>query len=349
MSKIPVLLVGNFLSSSIGVRSVSEDLAARLSASGWPVITTSAKPGRAARLNDMIGTVWRKRHSYNIAHVEVYSGAAFIWAELVCESLRLIGKPFVLTLHGGNLPVFAKEWPGRMRRLLRSAATVTTPSTFLHEEMSRYRADLRLLPNPIDLGAYRSRERVEIRPRLIWLRSFHKIYNPALAPRVIAKLIEDFPEIRLTMAGPDKGDGSLMETMRTAEELRVADYLSFPGAIPKSEVPEWLNRNDIFLNTTNVDNMPVSVIEAMACGLCLVSTNVGGIPYLLEHERDALLVPADDDESMAAAVRRLLTERKLAGLLSDNARRKAGQFNWTAILPEWEKLFAEIAVGRRDG
>jgi glycosyltransferase involved in cell wall biosynthesis len=103
-----------------------------------------------------------------------------------------------------------------------------------------------------------------------------------------------------------------------------------------------MSRGDIFLNTTNVDNTPISVLEAMACGLCVVSTNVGGIPYLLEHEHDALLVPPDDPAAVATAVRRLLTEPDLAEQLSRNARQKAEKFDWSIILPQWEALLISV-------
>lgn len=89
-------------------------------------------------------------------------------------------------------------------------------------------------------------------------------------------------------------------------------------------------------------------MEAMACGLCVVSTNVGGIPYLLEHETDALLVPPNDPEAMAAAVRRILTEPGLAKRLSRNARAKAKQFDWDAILPQWEELLMTVARSSTD-
>ncbi len=334
-----ILLVGALLSSTRGVRSVSEDLAERLFSAGWRVITTSEKPGRFSRLIDMILTVWRRRREYDVANVEVFSGPAFFWAEIVCFLLRRLGKPYILTLHGGNLPDFSRKWPGRVHLLLRSARFGATPSKYLLERMSAYRSDLILLPNPLNLEAYPFRPRATASPKLIWLRAFHRIYNPALAARVIERLASEFPKIHLDMIGPDKGDGSAEEFQRLISDLEISPRISRTGAVPKTQVSQYLDRGDIFLNTANVDNAPVSVLEAMACGLCVVTTNAGGIPYLLEHERDALLVPPDDCQEMAAAVRRILTSPHLAETLSQNARKKAEQHDWLVILPQWERLF----------
>ncbi len=315
----------------------------QLTASGWRVITASAKRNRITRLLDMLAIVWRTRKAYRLAQVNVYSGPAFFWAEAVCGLLSFINKPFILTLHGGKLPEFADRWPRRVRRLLRSAAIVTTPSPYLLGQMKLYRAKLRLLPNALDLNKYSFRLRSKPQPRLIWLRAFHEIYNPLLAPQVLALLVGTFEDIRLTMVGPDKGDGTLQRTQQAAVSLNVIDRLTLTRGVPKAEVPTWMNASDIFLNTTNADNMPISVIEAMACGLCVVSTNVGGLPYLLTHEDDALLVPPNDPDRMAAAVRRLMTEPGLAARLSRNARQKVEQFDWSAILPQWEEIFAKTA------
>src|SRR5579859_1167390 len=112
-----VLLVGNFLSASVGNRGVCEELSERLAVSGWKVLTASSCPTRLGRLADMLATVWRDRAAYRIAHVDVYSGPAFLWAEAVAFTLRRAHKPYVLTLHGGALPAFARQWPGRVRRL----------------------------------------------------------------------------------------------------------------------------------------------------------------------------------------------------------------------------------------
>jgi glycosyltransferase involved in cell wall biosynthesis len=339
-----VLMVGNFLSTTHGVRGVGEELALRLPPLGWPVVTTSCEPRRWLRLFDMLQTAWRLRATYAVAQVDVFSGAAFLWAEAVCGLLQWVGKPYVLTLHGGNLPAFARRWPRRVRRLLASAVTVTAPSGYLREQLRAYRADIRMQPNPLELACYPFRWRTEAAPRLIWLRAFHHMYNPTLAPKVLARLIPEFPALTLTMIGPDKGDGSLAAVRETAAALGVAERITYTGAVPKPEVGVYLNRGDIFLNTTNVDNTPVSVLEAQACGLCVVSTEAGGLPYLLEHETNALLVPVGEVEAMAAAVRRLLTEPALAAHLSKQARLHAARFDWTQILPQWDALLTQVVA-----
>lgn len=338
-----VLLVGNFLSSSGRAMPVCEELATRLTATGWEILTVSAKPARLPRLVDMLQTSWRARRRYDLAHVDVYSGPSFVWAEAVCATLLAARKPFVLTLHGGNLPTFASRWPGRVARLLRSANAVTAPSQFLADHFRSVRNDVQLIPNALDLSLYRFRVRDQPAPELVWLRSFHSIYNPALAPAVLAQLQRTHPGARITMVGPDKGDGSLEATKEAAIRLGVSDRVRIVGGVPKAEVPEWLDRADVFLNTTNVDNAPVSILEAMASGLAVVSTSVGGIPFLVRDCFDALLVPPNDAAAMASAVARVLSEKTLSESLSREAHRSASAFDWPGILKRWEDLLTSTA------
>ena len=335
-----VLLIGSFLSASgLTTRSVSEDLALRLAHSGWSVLTASSRRSRPVRLADMLARVcfWRRR--YGIAHIEVYSGAAFVWAEAVCCLLSALRKPHVLTLHGGSLPEFGRRWPRRVSWLFDSAAVVTTPSQYLRTQMASFRPDIRVVPNAIEIGRYSYRHRRHLSPSLVWLRAYHGVYNPSMALRTVTSLVGQFPEIRLTMAGPDKGDGTLQKTRDLVVQLDLDGRVCLIGNLPKTEVPDTLAKGDIFINTSNVDNTPVSVIEAMASGMCVVSTKVGGLPHLLDHEQDSLLVPPDDYVAMSNAVERLLREPDLAGRLSLNARKKAERFDWSVVLPLWEEIF----------
>ena len=156
----------------------------------------------------MITTIFRNRNNFDVAHIDVFSGSAFIWAEVTAWILRLLSKPYILTLHGGNLPNFAAKYSRRVRTLLISANAVTTPSDYLLVQMQMYRDDIRLIPNPINLQNYTFRLRNKPQTRLLYLRALHKIYNPSLAIHTLEELIYEYPNIHLTIVGPDKGDGT---------------------------------------------------------------------------------------------------------------------------------------------
>ena len=346
-SRAPRLaVVGSFPADAPLERYPSGDLAERLSARGWQVLATSTAKGRLLRFAEMLSTVISARRRYDIALVDVFSGRAFLWAEAVSITLEALRKPVVLVVHGGNLPEFARRRPRRVERLLGRAAAVASPSPFLAERLRPFRDDIRCVPNAIDVSGFEPRTAGRHGFELIWLRAFHEVYDPAQAPEVLARLAGEFPNLRLTMIGPDKGDGSLARTRERARALGVHDACRFVGRVEKRDVPAWLAKGDIFLNTARIDNAPVSVLEAQAAGLCVVSTNVGGIPWLLESGRDGLLVPPGDAQAMAVAVGRILREPALANTLSQNARRRAEDFDWPNVLLEWESLIRSAVAAR---
>lgn len=340
-----LLAVGNFFRSA-GTVQYCEELARRLEESGHAVIRTSTRVARPVRLADMIATAVRRRREYEVAHVDVFSGRSFVWAEAVTGTLRLLGKPVVVTLHGGSLPEFSQRFPGRVRRVLRAADAVTAPSRYLCEALRFAREDIEFVPNAIDRSAYSARAGGPVRPRIVWLRAFHRIYRPEDAPRVLAAVRASHPEAMLTMVGSDK-DGSLATTRAAARELGVEDAVRFTGRVPKQEVPAVLADHDVFLNTTSVDNTPVSVLEAMASGLCVVSTDAGGIPFLCRHGEDSLLTAVGDVPGLAASIMRLLEDPELASRLAGNARSATAAFSWDSVLPTWERLIARVLEARR--
>lgn len=337
-----VLFVGNFLSGTHAHRHYCEDLTDHLAAHDWNIVRTSDRTGRISRLIDMMRVVWLRRNDYAVAHVDVFSGMAFLWAEAVCFELDRLHRPFVLTLHGGNLPAFATRWPSRVRRLLASAARVTSPSAYLARQLAHLGPSVEIVPNGVDVAHHPFRRREAVKPHLVWVRAFHAVYNPILAIDVLADLLRDRPDAHLTMIGVDR-DGSLQQVRDRAESLRVSHAVDLIPGVPKDEVPNYLARADIFLNTTDIDNAPLSVVEAMACGLCVVTTNVGGIPDLLEDESDALLVPPRSASAMANAVRRILDEPTLAGRLSSEARSASEKRDWAEVVRRWQSLFHEVA------
>jgi glycosyltransferase involved in cell wall biosynthesis len=245
-----------------------------------------------------------------------------------------------MILRGGSLPEFSKKHPVWTCRVLSRAKAIVAPSNYLARDLAWLGLPIQIIPNTIQISNYPYRERSTISPRLFWMRSFFWFYNPVMALHVAGRLLGIYPGLSLVMAGPDKG--LLPETKHIADKLHICAKVSFPGFLDLESKVRLAGQNDIYLNTNTVDNMPVSVLEMAALGLPIVATSAGGLPDLLEHEKTALLVPAGDDQAMAAAVQRLLTEPNLTHRLSKNGRELAESYSWEQVFPQWEGLFSTI-------
>lgn len=343
-----LLFIGNFLPTPRYNKNVWHFLTERLASAGWSVITTSSNERQLPRLAEMLWTIWQKRHLYQAAHIDVFSGKAFIYAYLSTQLLRILKKTIVITLHGGGLVEFATKHPNSFRLVLTHADAVVTPSAYLQEAFTEIRSDIRLIPNPIDLSESLYRERTSATPRLVWVRAFQAVYNPCMAVKVLNLLIDDYPNIHLLMIGPDKGDGSLGGSLKLAEELGVSPNIQIVGHIEHSDIMEWMDKADIFINTSKYDTAPRSLLEAMANGLCIVSTNVGGVPWMIQQSQNGLLVPSDDAEAMSRAIKSLLNNSNLAKSISETARQTAKAYDWSNVMPEWQKLFANLLEGENE-
>lgn len=343
MNKQSILLVGNFLSARVGTRSVGEELSMRLAQKGWKTVETSSQLNRILRLLDMLFVTLTRKNQYQIAYVEVYSGMAFLWADVIARLLYKLGKSVILALHGGMLSEFAKNHPKRFAALLNQASAVVTPSLFLQFNLQAFCKNIIYLPNAVDINRYPFHPRKSVSPKIVWLRALHQIYHPEVAIQAIVRLRDEFPNISLLMIGPDKKDGSLQSVKQLIEVYGLESNVKIVGAVPKSEVPIWLKKGDIFLNTTRYESFGISVLEAALVGLPIVTTSVGELPYLWQHEHTAMLTPVNDPNAVANAIRRIILEPDLAEHLSINARRKAEQYDWSVVLPQWEAL-SEVLI-----
>jgi len=281
----------------------------------------------------MAFTVFKNRKKVDCALVDTYSTQNFWYAVVVATLCRWYQIPYIPILHGGNLPHRLQKNPGQSKKLFSGAKTNVAPSRYLFDAFQKAGfSNITYIPNAIELHNYPFEHRNSVLPRLLWVRSFAQIYHPLLAIKVFERLKELYPVAELCMVGPEK-DGALKECKMYAEAKKLP--VVFTGKLDKAE---WIKRAlhyDIFINTTNFDNTPVSVIEAMALGLPVVSTRVGGIPFLLDHKKDALLVPPNKVEDFVEAIVFLCNHASEVQNLCKNARRKAEQFNWKNVKQLW--------------
>lgn len=339
-------VVGNLLGRNEGFITTQGLILADLFANdGYSVRSCSSKINRLFRLCDIAKTIIACKNSTDLVILDVYSGQSVIIADTVSTLCRLFKIPLIAVLRGGNLPQFVKKYPRWTRRILKRADILVAPSRFLAEEFGKFNFSVRVIPNVIDVERYPFKPRRRISPRLIWMRSFHPIYNPQMALNVLARLRSANMATTLTMAGADKGLES--EIKKRAEEMGLSSLVRFPGFLTsEAKVREFANA-DIYINTNHIDNMPVSVVEACAFGLPVVATRVGGISHLLSHGENGMLVEDDNAEEMAAAITNLLRNEDLTEKLSQGGRRLAEDSAWPSIRSQWNLLFEELKAGKK--
>jgi len=334
-------IVGPMVGRNPGyVTTQGEILTDHFRAAGYDVVSVSASSNRYMRLLDIAATLVRCRHRVDIVLVEVYGGPSFVVEDVASALAWFSRRCIVLHLHGGALPEFTVRFPGWTRRVFGRANAIVTPSEFLATPASVYGRAPRIIPNVIDVATYQFKHRERARARLFWMRSFHPVYNPLMALRVLARVRSSFPDATLVMAGQDKGleRGARQEAAR----LGIDGAVRFVGFLNQTAKIREGDAADIFINTSSVDNLPGAVIEACAMGLPVVSTTVGGIEYLLSDGETGLLVPAGDCDAMANAIVRLIEDPGLAARLSTNGRRLAERFSWDQVGQQWSELFLDL-------
>ena len=332
-----VLYIGNALSNngktSTTIESLSEHLKEICS-----IKIASKKSNKILRLLDMMKLVVVNRSHTDVVLIDTYSTINFYYALIISQLCRFFNLKYIPILHGGNLEYRLKNNPKLSKLLFSNAHTLVAPSNFLKSVFETYGYyDVIFIPNAIEINKYSfSNRRIDI-IKLLWVRSFSSLYNPELAVLVLEKLLQRGYGAELTMVGPD-ADGSLQKVKALAKSKQLK--INFTGKLAKSEWLSLSKDSNMFINTTNLDNTPVSVIEAMALGLPVVSTNVGGLPFLISNLEDGLLVEPKNPDAMVEAIIKLKSDDVLKNKLVNNARFKVENFSWKQVKPKWEELLS---------
>lgn len=337
MKATQILYVGNRLRQHGLTPGVIETLGKQLEDSGYKVYYAGTRKNQYIRILEMLWKTFFIGRKVDYLLIDTFSTQAFWYAYFTGLLARLIGTKYIPILHGGDLPVRLKKSKKACDALFYKSYTNVAVSGYLSREFKNAGYETIVIPNSIDILNYPFKIREHPRPKLLWVRSFHKQYNPNMAADVLKELLTHYPDAELCMVGPDK-DGSMEEFRKHVRTLGLGDFVKITGLLKKEEWIKLSEDYDFFINTTNVDNTPVSVIEAMALGFCFISTNPGGIPYLVHEGYDSLLVAPGDSLTMKEKIVWLIGHPELGAQLSVNARRKAESFDWSQVKNKWAKM-----------
>jgi glycosyltransferase involved in cell wall biosynthesis len=331
-----VLCIGNNLVKHGNTATSLVVLGELFEREGFTLIYASSQKNKLLRMVDMIFQTLRHARKVDYVLIDTYSTVNFWYALVVSQLCRLLGVKYIPKLLGGDLPHRLEKSKFLCDLVFKNAYRNVAPSLYLYESFkSKGYTNVLHIPNTIEIKKYHFDSKVFDYPRILWVRSFAQLYNPVLAVKVLIEVQKKYPQATLSMVGPKK-DNSYDETVAFAKQKNVA--VNFTGKLSKKQWADMSKEYNLFLNTTHFDNTPVSVIEAIALGLPVVSTNVGGIPFLLQHEKTALLVNDNDLEEMVFQVERLFSEPKLAKALVTNAYDLVKGFDWEIIRKQWIDL-----------
>lgn len=337
-SKI-IVYIGNKMGRH-GLTPGTIELLSEKLAESFTIITASEKKKPVWRLLDMCRCIYVNRYHADYVLIDTYSTSAFYFAWACGMVCQLFNLKYIPILHGGYLPKRLLRNPILTSQLFNNAYKLVAPSGYMKQrfEMEGYN-HIEIIPNFIRPTSYPFHHRTNISPNLLWVRSFHHTYNPQMAVKVLQLLHEKGIKANLCMVGPDK-DGTLEKCKMMASSLKLDEHIHFTGRLSKEDWIALSANYDIFINTTHVDNTPVSIIEAMALGMCIISTNVGGVPFILSNGINAKLVNDDDADAMCNDIILYLDHPEITSMYSTAARLQAEQWSWTNVKQLWLNLLS---------
>ncbi|HXJ95597.1 MAG TPA: glycosyltransferase [Terriglobia bacterium] len=286
-----------------------------------------------------MASLWRAFKQADIAHIF----SASYWSFLVAPApawliARIRGVKALINYHSGE----ARDHLRRSRvakAILRRTDRLIVPSQYLVDVFGEFGLEAKAVPNIVDLEQFSFRVRKPLRPRLICTRGFHRYYSVDVVVRAFAGVKRIHPDATLCLVGGGDEEKSIRDLVR---ELRLEEDVNFTGVASRQEIGRLYDQADVFVNASWLDNMPISILEAFACGTPVATTGPEGIKYLVEHERTGLLSEPGDWRALAANVIRLLGDGDLASRIATNAYEESKRYRWELVREQWLDVYESL-------
>ena len=283
----------------------------------------------------------RELRRADVVHVFSASYSSFLLAPTPAIIVaKLLGRPVVLNYHSGEAPDHLRR-SAFARKVMQSWVDLNVvPSPFLRDVLASFGIRARVVFNTIDVDQFAYRVREPLRPRLLSTRNFEPLYNVQCTLKAFAHVQRQYPDATLTLVGSGSQD-AVLRALAVTLDLRNVTFL---GRVAPADMHRHYADADIYLQTPAIDNMPLSVLEAFASGLPVVSTGIGGVPAIVTDGVHGLLVPDDDDAAAAVAVMRLLNDPAYARQLAAAGHASCAAYAWPVVRDGWLEAYHSAAA-----
>jgi len=339
MKKPDLLIVGPVFNTPAGPGGMGGQLYLKLKVEGYVVCKKSAIRNKVGRMADTVVFVFFQRKRFGIILLQSFGLLAFVMEDAVSQLARWLGKPMIFTIRGGAFHEFYARNSNWCKRVLNRANQINTPSRFLQNFLKNQGFSVDYIPDFVDLSRFPYRRNITNPHAILWVRAFHDIYHPELAIDTISALRNQFPNVKLTMVGPDMGSQKACEVLIAEKGLQ--QHIQLTGPVPNDELHEYYHTHRVYLNTTRYESFGVALVEAGACGIPCVSTEVGEIPYIWKNEEN-ILFSERLPEAFAAQISRIFQDADLERRLSESARENASKFTWENVRHHWINIIEKL-------
>lgn len=287
-----------------------------------------------------------------VVHIHLSSRASFWRKSLFCMAARVTGRPYLLHMHGSEFMKFFDTECGAfgkaaVRNIFAHASLLIALSEQWRNDLARIcpTATIEVLPNAVAMPAEAASESAAAGSRhVLFLGRLGKRKGTFDLLRAFAPVAPQFANVRLICAG----DGAIAEAQALAEELGIGERVECPGWLSPDDAARQLSQASLFVLPSYAEGLPMALLEAMARGLAVITTPVGGIPEVVRHMENGYLVAPGDIGGLSRALTELLASEDLRRRLGSAARATIGQhFSLRAATERLERLYAEYGVGRR--
>lgn len=272
---------------------------------------------------------------YEVFHIHACSDRGFFPAVVGISIGRLLKKRLVLSFHGGGAEPFFRHHTKLVKFFLSKTDANIVLSGFIGSIYEKYNLPYTIIPNIIELKEGFFRERAEISPRFINIRSFHEIYNTECTLRAFQRVQGFYPDASLTLLG----DGPLRSHLESFVKEKKIQNVAFVGQVRNDDIYHYLSQCDIMLSSSRFDNMPVSILEGFNAGLLVISSNVGGVPYMIRDGENGLLFDSENDQQLVEKMLYALNHPKEVRSMILEARRSLNRYSWDYCRPKLMKLY----------
>ena len=320
-----LLLISNYTPGIGGINAQVDVLQYYLRKEGWNVNIFSTKGNPFLRLLRMLQLMCCANR-YDVLHIHACSYWGMLPVVMGVIAGKLWGKHIVITYHGGEASDYFAKHIKFVRYWLGHADKVIVLSGFLKDIFDQYDIPCEVIPNIVVLQPQSQRKK-PIAPRFVCIRHLEPLYDIPCVLRAYKQVLAHYPNATLDILGK----GSLREQLEKYVMDNNLIAVRFVGQVSNQQIYEYLANADIMLSAAKVDNMPVSLLEAMNAGLLVIAGKVGGIPYMIEDGKTGLLFKSEDSADLANKILWALSNPPKTQRIVNEAQREVQKYAWKNI------------------